>query len=938
MAAHGILKFFRPVRDAAPSTEQQQQPTTPAEPKVPDAPATATTASRKRRRTSTQPQASKSTRISSYFESAHSENEDNDASDSVNNQTLSETFSQPSRSAQEVTGKQGSAKTEPSGAACDASAVARGEIKAETTVAVAGNIYEPEISEYEQKRLAMMAANAAFLQQLGMTKVQRDVLRAVQPVTSSAKRGNSKPKTTVKMMKELLPSRRSQRLRGAPVDGSPGALKTSQREEAADDDEELPVDSFGDSSVLRYSCASKIKVAASAVRRPTDGDGKRDGGETSLIGFSFDASVPAMADPQLRKIYSLSFSPFEENGLIAAGGHQGYVSIYPRDPIPVEYPDSAQSSKAAADNTLQEPLMAFKAHSGWISCVTLSNSVQGEKNILLTTSNDSFLKVWDLNQSSSLSKTAKEVFKTNSLHRNGIFGMDTRDDSLLTCSKDALIAFSQFRDNGSGLDVVHRFEQHDGVVKSVRFSPLQPDHFASGGNDRVLRVFDVRSRNSPVVDIHNAHSRAINSVQWHPTNSNWILSASFDPDLHLFDMRNPALPLFTFRGHYLGSQQNAIYHPAFVENGRAIVAAGGSRCQMISLSNSDGEWRTSRIRGLSTRDELLSEKETTVPRSLQQSQLEKAALSPANTSRKLSLDGMHRYPALAKRQQPPPLLLSKLGPHFSPHSSFYQLPVKRPHPPSKHPSSSVMLSKSCIILLAASIAISAHSARAEEMTFGLLGGGGSVSPFRKSIMQAEKNTFGFSPYAAMAGVDGINNPSTSGGNSPVSAPSGPTTGILPSFTNSNNNNNVNNVNNNVNNNSNNNVNSVNNNNNNNVNNVNNQNTVNTNTNNNNVVNTNTNNINNNNANTNNVNTNTVNNNNVNNNNANTNNVNTINTSNTNNGVTSTNNVNTVNGVTTQSSTTTTSNTGAGGSPDAECGPEMSGRRLRSGCKKSYSRE
>uniref|UniRef100_K3X877 Uncharacterized protein n=1 Tax=Globisporangium ultimum (strain ATCC 200006 / CBS 805.95 / DAOM BR144) TaxID=431595 RepID=K3X877_GLOUD len=581
MAAQGILKFFRPVRDTARSAEQQQQRTTPAEPEVSDATATAATASRKRHRASTQ--TNKSTRLRSYFKGASGENEGNDASNSVNDKILSATLSQQSRAAQENTGKQGSAKTDARDAACGASAVARDEIKAETSVAVAGDGQEPAISEYEKKRLATMAANAVFLHQLGMVKVQRDVLRVVQPTGKSAK--SKKPKATVKTMKELLPPRRSQRLRGAPVGALSGALKASQqvRESGDDDEEEPPVDSFDDSSVLRYSCASKTKVAVSAVRCPTDGDSKRNDEEMPLIGFSFGASVPAVADPQLKKIYSLSFSPFQENGLIAAGGHQGYVSIYPRDPIPVDDSDTAQSPKAAADNMLQQPLMAFKAHSGWISSVSLSKSVQGEKNILLTTSNDSFLKVWDLNQSSSLSNTAKEVLKTNSLHRNGIFGMDTHGDSLLTCSKDASIVFSQFRGNGSGLDVVHRFKEHDGVVKSVRFSALQPDQFASGGNDRVLRVFDVRSPNSAMLQIDNAHLRAINSVQWHPRNANWILSASFDPDLHLFDMRKPALPLFTFRGHYLGSQQNAIYHPAFVDTGRAIVAAGGSRCQEISL-------------------------------------------------------------------------------------------------------------------------------------------------------------------------------------------------------------------------------------------------------------------------------------------------------------------------------------------------------------------
>ncbi|GAB9473341.1 hypothetical protein Gpo141_00010495 [Globisporangium polare] len=174
-----------------------------------------------------------------------------------------------------------------------------------------------------------------------------------------------------------------------------------------------------------------------------------------------------------------------------------------------------------------------------------------------------------------------------------------------------------------------------------------------------------------------------------------------------------------------------------------------------------------------------------------------------------------------------------------------------------------MLSKSCLFYIATvgavALTCSFESVQAEQMTFGMLsglggmggGGTGGINGVRTGIMQAEKNVLGFSPYAAMAGVDGINNPSpsTGGGNGPVSAPSGPTMGGgLPNF-----------------------INSV------------------------------------------------------------TNNQNNASNTNTNNNSDTTNSVNTVNGVTTQSTTTTN---GAPATPD-ECGPAMTGRRLRTGCKGTY---
>ncbi|TYZ58325.1 hypothetical protein PybrP1_000023 [[Pythium] brassicae (nom. inval.)] len=296
-----------------------------------------------------------------------------------------------------------------------------------------------------------------------------------------------------------------------------------------------------------------------------------------------------MADANLKKIYSMSFSPFEEKGLIAAGGHQGFVSVYP-GVMPLPTDSGPRGDSKSRNREAVTPLMSFKAHSGWVSSVSLAKSVHGKRNLLLTASNDALVKVWDLNQSSTLLKSARELLRIDNVHRSGIFGMDVNGDDLLTCSKDATIALSRFRDgNCSTLEIVHRFLGHEGVVKSIGFSRASPSLFASGGNDRVLRAFDVRQPERAVLEIRNAHSRAINSVQWHPSNANCVLSASFDPELHLFDTRKPSLPLFTFSGHYHDTHQNTIYHPLFVDGGDTIATAGGSRCQEISLyRTSDG--------------------------------------------------------------------------------------------------------------------------------------------------------------------------------------------------------------------------------------------------------------------------------------------------------------------------------------------------------------
>ncbi|RLN69085.1 hypothetical protein BBJ29_000704 [Phytophthora kernoviae] len=122
--------------------------------------------------------------------------------------------------------------------------------------------------------------------------------------------------------------------------------------------------------------------------------------------------------------------------------------------------------------------------------------------------------------------------------------MDVCGDATVTCSKDGSIALSRFRDTYS-LEVVRRFEDHKGIVKSVRFATGDPQRFASGGNDRVLRVYDLRLPDvrASALEVVDAHARVINSVQFHPTDDHLLLSAGFDPHFYLFDLRKPRAPL-----------------------------------------------------------------------------------------------------------------------------------------------------------------------------------------------------------------------------------------------------------------------------------------------------------------------------------------------------------------------------------------------------------
>ncbi|GMF13760.1 unnamed protein product [Phytophthora lilii] len=435
-------------------------------------------------------------------------------------------------------------------------------------VPVQASEHSTAVSEYELKRRKKMAANAKFLEQLGMTSAQLEMTRQLQQDQNHNARQRKKRAKPKRELEEVQPVRRSRRLRGETAPGSAPKVTVEESYES-DGPSEFEVEaSFAESSVLRYSVDGR-----NDTRKPPPSSSSLEIEHREFTGFQVDPKS-YLYDHSLSKTYDIAFTHFHEQGLVAAGGHGGHVSIFP---FSNSYHQPEIVDGFVDDPGAHIPLMSFKAHTGWVSAVSLARSIRGKANLLLTASNDASVKLWDLNHSSAMLQTPKEILTSTYLHQKGIFGMDVCGDAVVTCSKDATIALSHFRGDTGQLEIIRRFNDHHGVVKCVRFQQGNQHVFASGGNDRELRVFDARvAGDSKVVEIPDAHSRAINSVQFHPTDDNLLLSAGFDPNFYLHDLRSAASPVCTFYESPQAKQNaKAIFHPIFVRDGQGIVAARG---------------------------------------------------------------------------------------------------------------------------------------------------------------------------------------------------------------------------------------------------------------------------------------------------------------------------------------------------------------------------
>ena len=344
---------------------------------------------------------------------------------------------------------------------------------------------------------------------------------------------------------------------------------------------------FDESSVFHYVCHA---VKSDAM--PSDnGTAPMTSSEGSVIGFH---ELPVcLHDAHLPKAYSLDFQRLANNNtgsgrqqleylssvhLIAAGGHGGWVSLFG---LGKDHPALSTEETACVN----EPLLSFRAHRGWVSTVKFLSSHRLTPSsesmpLLITASNDSTVALWDISQnayqaSGSKHVIAKCLLQAAEVHASGIFSLDEKDAMLLTGSKDKTVKISMLTPSGQ-MKVLSSFEHHAAVVKCVEFK--NANVFASCGNDRLIAVVDRREPPTahPSIFIEDAYPLACNFVTWNLFNEHLLASSSFSPFLRLFDIRQPATALFEFSGHMNPSilRAKGLYRPAFVDNGHALVTGG----------------------------------------------------------------------------------------------------------------------------------------------------------------------------------------------------------------------------------------------------------------------------------------------------------------------------------------------------------------------------
>jgi len=87
------------------------------------------------------------------------------------------------------------------------------------------------------------------------------------------------------------------------------------------------------------------------------------------------------------------------------------------------------------------------------------------------------------------------------------------------------------------------------LVFTVDWHPEDRNMIASGGRDRMIKVWDLTNTSKPVATIQTISSVA--RIQWRPSHRNQIASSAslMDFNIHIWDMKRPYFPFASFTGH-----------------------------------------------------------------------------------------------------------------------------------------------------------------------------------------------------------------------------------------------------------------------------------------------------------------------------------------------------------------------------------------------------
>jgi WD40 repeat protein len=186
----------------------------------------------------------------------------------------------------------------------------------------------------------------------------------------------------------------------------------------------------------------------------------------------------------------------------------------------------------------------------------------------ITGSDDREIAIWSVAHPANLNSTDPLICRWNSGHRGNVFSArllaySLSPGSLLaSCAADGRVLLHKFSETSgrpSAPKEAKELVQHRGRAHKLALASYT--RFASAGEDGKIFIFDIREKQTTTTPFYSG-SIGINIIDFSPTESHYLLSGGNDEIVRVYDVRKPAiervggsmeqpLPVFRFAPDHL---------------------------------------------------------------------------------------------------------------------------------------------------------------------------------------------------------------------------------------------------------------------------------------------------------------------------------------------------------------------------------------------------
>ena len=115
----------------------------------------------------------------------------------------------------------------------------------------------------------------------------------------------------------------------------------------------------------------------------------------------------------------------------------------------------------------------------------------------------------------------------------------SEDTTLCLWNIESVLGKNASSQPGTQISALSTFKGHTDVVEDVDWHPKDPNMIGSVGDDRTVRLWDVRNPDKgPTQMISNAHDKDVNCISFNPEKEFLFATGSADKTVAIWDMRN----------------------------------------------------------------------------------------------------------------------------------------------------------------------------------------------------------------------------------------------------------------------------------------------------------------------------------------------------------------------------------------------------------------